>query len=135
MANNASDEFNPGYFTKLPNNLKKMVKAVGFPDFIGMDDDEQLIYERVKHGRCMTCNGVMGEHANFIVTRHGIVGGYCGGQCHSDMAILGFLQEQHDDLTSAIAFRGGKGDTNTEIDENEVENDEDTRKIDEPEST
>lgn len=83
-----------------------MVKAIGFPDFTGMDDEESEIYDRVKHGRCMTCNGVMGEHANFIVTTHGIVGGYCSGQCHSDMAVLGFLQEQYDDLTSAISFRG-----------------------------
>ena len=106
----SNTDFNPGYFKKLPNNLKKLVKAVGFPDFSNMDDDEREIYDRVKRGHCMTCDAEMGEHANFIITRHGIVGGYCGGQCHSDMAVLGFIQEQHDDLTSAISFRGGKGD-------------------------
>jgi hypothetical protein len=94
------------YFAEVPYNLKKLIKAIGFPTFANIPDDEREVYERVQHGNCMTCCCKLGKNANFIVTRYGIVAGYCGGLCHSDMAVLGFLQEQHEVITSAIDFRG-----------------------------
>ena len=106
MAQNPDDVDKASPFSKMSHNLQKLVKAVGFASFEGMGDDEQQIYSRVQQGKCMTCGTELGLSSNFIVTRHGIVGGYCGGQCHSDMAVLGFLQEQHDDITTSIDFRG-----------------------------
>ena len=95
----------------LPENLQRIIEAVGFPDFKpgAMDEQELAIYERVKQGRCMTCNQVLATDANFIVTRHGIVAGYCNGMCHTDMAVLGYLQEEHGELSERISFREGAG--------------------------
>lgn len=100
----------PNKFKDMPRNLQSLVEGVGFAEFVDMSEDEASIYDRVRHGLCMTCEGHLGKNSNFIISRIGIVGGYCSGQCHSDMAVLGFLQEQHDDITSAIKFRGGGGD-------------------------
>jgi hypothetical protein len=102
-----ADDVEPD-FHLLPKNLQALVRSVGFPDFPEMDEDEAAIYGRLRSGRCMTCDTPLREHANFIITVHGIVGGYCNGVCHSDMAILGYLQEQHGDLVQRIAFREGR---------------------------
>lgn len=106
MAKNA-DDVGPD-FHLLPKNMQGLVKYVGFPDMTNMPDEEKHIYDRVRAGRCMTCNKQLGEHANFIIVAVGIVGGYCNGVCHSDMAVLGWLQEQHADLTGRINFREGR---------------------------
>lgn len=103
---------------EIPRNVRNLVKAVGFADFVNMASDEQEIYDRARNGRCMTCEGQLGKNSNVIVNRFGIVAAYCSGQCHSDMAIMGFLQETHDDLTSQIAFRGEQhpqADTTPEV--------------------
>lgn len=86
-------------------NMKKLVEQVGFGDFSDLDEDEGKIYERMKHGRCMTCEKPLGKDANVIVTRVGIVGAYCSGVCHSDMAVMGYLQETFDDITEKVALR------------------------------
>lgn len=103
-----ADDFNSDCFASLPYNLKKLVKAVGFPTFDNIPDDEKELYDLVRHGRCMTCKQVLGKNANFIISRYGIVAGYCGGLCHSDMAVMGYLQEQHENITQAIHFREGE---------------------------
>lgn len=103
--NDAGDKHD---FTLLPYNLRRLVEHVGFPEITDIDEDEAKIYELVRHGRCMTCEQRLGQHANFIITKIGIVGGYCSGVCHSDMAVLGFLQEQHQDMTQKIDFRKGE---------------------------
>jgi hypothetical protein len=95
-----------GKFPHLPFNMQKLVKSIGFPRFEGMDSDEQDVYDRARNGYCMTCGGVLGKDANVIVNRYGIVAAYCSGVCHSDMAVMGFLQEQHDDISTAISMRG-----------------------------
>ena len=103
----AKEPPNPGAFKQLPYNLQKLVKAVGFPFLSSeLDDEEREIYELIRHGRCMTCKKVLGRNANFIVSRYGIVGGYCSGVCHSDMAVMGFLQETFEDMHQKIEFRG-----------------------------
>lgn len=104
-------------FTLLPYNMRKLVEAVGFPKFENMDEDEARIYELARSGRCMTCEATLGENANVIISRYGIVGAYCSGVCHSDMAIMGYLQEQHGDLVQKVDFRKEQG----RIDRNEGE--------------
>ena len=96
-------------FHMLPENLQRLIEAVGFPSFKpnAMDEEETAIYDRVRNGRCMTCNQTLGEDANFIVTRYGIVAGYCNGMCHTDMAVLGYLQTEHGELSDRIRFREG----------------------------
>ena len=94
-------------FWKMPDNMQALISQIGFPNFGDqMNADELRVYELARHGKCMTCEGPLEEHSNVIVNRSGIVGAYCGGQCHSDMAVLGYLQEQHDDIMTAVKFRG-----------------------------
>jgi hypothetical protein len=107
VSSRADDDVNKT-FLHLPRNLRGLIKYVGFAAFTNMDDDEKEVYDRIRHGHCMTCEGALGKHANFIVTRAGIVGGYCSGVCHSDMAVMGFLQTTHDDITAQIRFRGNR---------------------------
>lgn len=136
-------------FPHLPRNMRALIKYIGFPNFDRMPDDEKEIYDLARNGHCMTCKGSLGENANFIVNKFGIVGAYCSGVCHSDMAILGFLQQTHDDITSQVRFRGSQTpqadpievpDTLTDdaafkdVDPGEVENDKDARQVDESDS-
>lgn len=92
-------------FAGLPHNLQTLIRKIGFPEFTELDEDEARIYDLVRHGRCMTCERPLGKDSNFIISRYGIVGGYCSGICHSDMAIVGWLQEQHGDIAEKIEFR------------------------------
>lgn len=107
MPNRGADANEPD-FHMLPKNLRVLVKNVGFPQFREMSEDEQHIYDRVRSGQCMTCGNRLADTANFIVSKYGIVGGYCNGVCHTDMAVLGWLQEQHAELSERISFREGK---------------------------
>jgi hypothetical protein len=86
-----------------------LIEHVGFVDK-ELGEDELEMYRPVTEGRCMTCKGPLGEQTVFFVTHNGIVAGYCSGPCVQDMAILGWLQEQHEDIVDNINFRGGRGD-------------------------
>lgn len=105
-------------FWKLPDHMRALVDNVGFIPHVDHEEDEMKIYEQMREGRCMTCRNELEDNTVFLLTRHGIVAAYCCGQCTSDMAILGFLGEQHEDIMTAVKFRGdfpadeaeGKGD-------------------------
>jgi len=95
-------------FWKVPDHLRKVVEATGFIQFgetVQNDEDEEAIYARMRAGKCMTCAQDLGENTNFIINRHGVVGAYCSGVCHSDMAILGYLGEQHTEIMEQVKFR------------------------------
>jgi len=93
-------------FWKLPDHLRALVENIGFIPLQPEDEDEARIYTLMRAGKCMTCRGDLEERSNFIIDRHGIIGAYCSGQCHADMAVLGFLGEQHDDIITSVKFRG-----------------------------
>lgn len=96
-------------FKSMPLNMVTLVKAVGFAAFEDMDPEEQKVYDKAREGKCMTCDCALAETGNFIVTKQGIVAAYCSGVCHSDMAVLGYLQEQHAEISDRIEFREGGG--------------------------
>jgi len=93
-------------FENLPENMRALLDVVGIAHVTVEDQDEQRIYTLLKEGRCMLCANPVEEDAVFLVARHGIVGIFCAGKCATDMAVLGFLQEAHDEITSAVKFRG-----------------------------
>jgi hypothetical protein len=82
---------------------------VGFVDK-DLEGDELGMYLPLTQGLCMTCRGPLKSQTVFFVTHNGIVAGYCSGPCVQDMAVLGWLQEQHGDIIDSIEFRGGRGD-------------------------
>jgi hypothetical protein len=100
----------PDVFEDVPSNVRTLIEAIGFVDDM-LEGDMLEVYRPLTEGKCMTCGSKLGETTILFVTHQGIVAGYCGGPCVQDMAILGWLQEQHEDITDGIKFRGGAGDT------------------------
>jgi hypothetical protein len=96
-------------FEGVPDNMRSLIEHIGFITK-ELDDDEAEVYGPLLGGRCMTCHSPLGDQTIFFVTANGIVAGYCGGPCVQDMAVLGWLSEQHDDIVDNINFRGGRGD-------------------------
>jgi len=73
-------------------------------------DEFQEEMDRVKEGKCMVCGTELAEFTCVLVAPVGVVGVFCSGQCLQDLNVLGWLQEQHDDIQETVKFRGGKGD-------------------------
>jgi hypothetical protein len=96
-------------FDAVPSNLRSLIEHVGFVDK-QLETDEAEMYAPLTRGRCMTCKAQLGEQTVLFVTVNGIVAGYCGGACVQDLAVIGWLQEQFDDIQDSINFRGGRGD-------------------------
>jgi hypothetical protein len=86
-----------------------LIRVVGFIDD-ELEGNMAETYAPLPEGRCMTCHAELGKHTVLFVNVNGIVAGYCGGACAQDMAVMGWLQEQHDDIVDAVKFRGGAGD-------------------------
>ena len=97
-------------FEHVADSLKMLVDGVGLIEEEFADGDLEHVYQRLRAGTCMTCESELGEDTVLFVSRRGIVGGYCGGACMQDIAVMGWLQEQFDDIQDGIKFRGGKGD-------------------------
>ena len=72
---------------------------------------EREVFDRAREGRCMTCGAELGEHTMIVVTHSNVVMLYCSGMCYTDMQVLGFIQEVHEDVVQRIKWRGsGDGD-------------------------
>jgi hypothetical protein len=93
--------------------MKSLVDQVGVIGELANEDAEET-FAPCREGRCLACHAPVGDTAMFIITDHGIVGVYCGGACLQDIALVGWLQEELQDVTTRIHFRGG-----TEADEAE----------------
>lgn len=102
----ADDESN-----ELPAAMAALIREweIFVPDFV-VGTPAYAQFELAKSGRCMTCEAPLGKNTLIIMQVNGVVGLYCGGACLQDIQILGFLQEQHADISQAIEFRGGAGD-------------------------
>ncbi len=91
----------------------EMVEFIGEVGLLGIDADtpEAALYRAQLEGKCATCQGVVGREAMFLVQGGVVCGIFCGGQCMVDMQLIGWMQEQHDDIVQAIQFRGNnRGD-------------------------
>ena len=69
------------------------------------EGDVQELLEVVRSGHCQACASPLAEHTVLIVGKAGPVAAYCCGACLQDQANIGWLQEQHADIVSAIQFR------------------------------
>jgi hypothetical protein len=90
----------------IPDNLQMIIDSIGFISSEQSDDDLKELFKQSEEGKCMCCKGPLGPRTSIVLTTQGIVMIFCCGQCHTDMAVLGWLQEQHDDVMSAVKFRG-----------------------------
>lgn len=95
------------YFREVPYPMQRLIEQVGFPDYdhADLEEDEARVYDLMKHGRCMTCEKPLRQHTALVIARPGIVHAFCSGMCMSDMAVLGFLQETHEDINDKIKLR------------------------------
>lgn len=96
--------------SKVPENLKKLLLTVGIFVPHNLDEQEQEVYQRGLEGRCMTCDGELGENTMVVVNQLGIVQVVCCGACLQDMQVTGWIQETYQEMIDKIKFRGGRGD-------------------------
>lgn len=103
-----------GLFKKMPPNMQKVIHSIGFPDFENMNEDEAEVYELARQGKCMACHSDLSRTALLIVNRFGVVAAYCSGPCMTDFVVIGYLQEQHEDISVQVRMRnamsGADGD-------------------------
>lgn len=66
----------------------------------------RAIYELGNQGKCMLCEGPLGEETIVKINVVGIDQVYCSHKCDSDMVLLGYLSQQYDDVKERVEFRG-----------------------------
>ncbi len=94
----------------VPANVATLMQSVGIIEEDQVGDDANEMLDPLRNGYCMTCGCELGAQIVILINNRGIVAGYCSGPCLQDQAVLGWIQEQHDDIRDNIRFRGGKGD-------------------------
>jgi hypothetical protein len=102
----------------IPASIRRILDSEGIfiPD--GLNEDQREVFEWALNGHCMTCRNELGPATMLLVIQQGVVGVYCQAMCMSDMQVIGWLGQQHQDLTERIQFRG-------DIDADEAEEEED----------
>jgi hypothetical protein len=90
----------------VPEHLDDLIHAIGIYVPENVNDAEKELYDRIQQGRCMACGGYLGRTTIVVVSRVGIVMLFCQGACLQDMSVQAWLQEQYDDIVSALKFRG-----------------------------
>jgi hypothetical protein len=95
-------------FADVPGNVRVLIQKIGFLEEEQLTDEMNEVYEPVRHGKCITCHNDLGEHTILLIATQGIMAAYCCGPCMQDYAVLGWLQEQHQDVVDAIEFRGNQ---------------------------
>lgn len=68
------------------------------------------MWDLAHEGKCMACKGPLRTSTTMVLNAGGIAAIFCSGACMTDMANLGWLQENHDDIIDRMKFRGGEID-------------------------
>jgi hypothetical protein len=97
-----------GNGNEIPENIQGLLDDIPLVD--ADTPEEELIYSRAKDGNCMTCQAALGEDTMIVIASTGIIYAACGGACLTDMQVIGWLEEQHQDIVDKVKFRGGEGD-------------------------
>lgn len=103
-------QVDPDLEPDVPDAVRDTVSSLGgiyVPDNLPRPVRE--IYERAGQGRCMTCGIRVGEEAVVSVNALGAIHLFCGHVCNTDMMVKGYLEEQYDDISQRIEFRGQRG--------------------------
>lgn len=103
----------------IPVSVKRVIEKHGIFIPEGMSEEQLEVFQFAVEGKCMTCQNPLGEATMVLLIKQGVVGLYCHPRCMSDMQVIGFLKQQHDDLTERIAFRGDIEADTAEEDEDE----------------
>lgn len=111
-------------FEHVPANVASLIEHVGIIESEGLEDDVNELVDRGRAGCCMTCGTELGSDIILVVNKRGVVGLYCGGACLSDMGIMGWLEEQYQDVVDRVKFRGGQVKADEAGDEAPEEEDE-----------
>jgi len=67
-------------------------------------------HQRMREHKCMLCGGQLGQDTMISMNRFGIFAMTCGGACYTDLPVLHWIQEAHEEMMSQIRFRGGEVD-------------------------
>lgn len=102
---------------EVPQMIADLMEAI--PLFIPEDDEDvKALVEKGLEGKCMTCGGGLGNTTMLVINKHGIIMVFCGGACLTDMQVVSWIQEKHDDMIQAIQFRRQGSPTSGEADGN-----------------
>lgn len=96
---------------EIPESIQYMldnIEVVTAPDQ-GNEVVKQA-YDRLSNHQCMLCGAELGEETMLSINRFGIFGIACGGACYTDLPVMHWIQERHEDMVRDIAFRGGTVD-------------------------
>lgn len=92
----------------VPENVREVFEHFGdvhVPDK-NLPKAMRDIYELGNQGKCMLCEGPLGEETIVKVNVVGIDQVYCSHLCDTDMQLMGWLSQQYDDLKEKVDFRG-----------------------------
>jgi hypothetical protein len=94
---------------RIPPHLRELINDIGIVVPDEPEDIHDLAVRVCEDAECMTCHGELRHETMILIDKHGIRAAYCQGACSQDMQIIGWLQQEHDDLVQRIEFRGGRG--------------------------
>lgn len=99
----------PDAFPDVPEEIRTLLTTVPWNEPPSSDEDDQThqLWLQVHNGCCMTCGGPLKHHTILVINHLGVCAAYCTGVCLTDMGVIGWLQEQHDDVVDKVKFRGG----------------------------
>jgi len=100
-----SEESDP--FAEVPENVRSLIDLVGWAD-VSDENHKEVLEERCKNGKCMTCKGTLGQQTILVIDTVGILTAYCTPPCFQDMSVLDWLGETYDDIVQQVRFRGGE---------------------------
>lgn len=86
---------------QLPDHIIRIVEELPF--VVGGEEANEL--NLIQEGRCVACECDLGEDTVVVVNGEGIQALVCGGACHDDMMIYGYLTEQVKDLVDRVQMR------------------------------
>jgi hypothetical protein len=105
----------------VPDEIRNIVTELGIHRPVDIEPGGPIdkLVKLAEDGYCMTCEGPLGRLTQIVVTtpdasddesKPQVVLAFCSGACASDMTVMGFLQEIHEDIRQQVEFRGGAGD-------------------------
>lgn len=94
----------------VPENMREWLREMPTTRPDEYQEGISEAWDKFDRGLCQCCEGPLGVTTTVVMGPTGILACFCSGVCATDMANVGWLQEQHDDLVDRIKFRGGRGD-------------------------
>ena len=87
---------------QVPETVRVIIQQIPLVEREDMDD----IVTSMETGHCATCGNELAENTMIVFGDDGIIAAYCQGVCATDMQVIGWLAEVHEDIIERIQFRG-----------------------------